>query len=194
MDENKISTDNVEREKTSKSNALGELFDWLEIFVISIATVFIIFTFVMRIAIVNGPSMKETLHGKDALVVSNLFYKPEQGDVIVFQSPYAFEEPLVKRVIATEGQTVKINFSTWEVEVDGKVLDEPYVRRVTGNMLGWSYGDSYTVPEGHVFVMGDNRNESMDSRDSRIGPVDTRMIIGQVKFRFFPLNVFGTIK
>ena len=172
----------------------NELFDWLEMAVLAMSVVFMIFTFFARVSIVSGPSMEDTLHNGDVLVVSDLLYTPSQGDIIVVQTPtLGYEEPIVKRVIATDGQTVRIDTDTWEVTVDGKVLDEPYVKRVSGNMRGWVYGDSYLVPDGCVFVMGDNRNNSKDSRSYDIGAVDERFIIGKVILRFFPLNKLGSV-
>ena len=189
------SVDTEKQPKNNKFDMLSELFDWLEVFVLSISFVFILFTFIFRVAVVDGPSMMNTLHHGESLVITNLFYEPEQGDVIVFQSPsIGFEEPLVKRIIATEGQTVEIDFQNWAVYVDGEELDEPYVRRIMGvPMNGWSYGESYTVPEGCVFVMGDNRNDSKDSRAPIIGAVDERYILGKVVFRFYPLSELGFI-
>ena len=171
------------------------LLDWIEIFVFSLAFVLLLFTFVIRLAVVNGPSMENTLHQGETLVISNLFYQPKQNDIVVFQSPTStFDEPIVKRVIATENQVVDIDFTTWTVTVDGKTLDEDYVRREIGSMAGSNLKYPYTVPEGMIFVMGDNRNHSTDSRSFEIGPVDTRFILGQVKCRLFPISKFGTVK
>ena len=137
--------------------------------------------------------MRETLQDKDALIVSNFAYKPKTGDIIVCQSEnYGFETPLVKRVIATSGQTIRINQESWTVFVDGIALEEDYVRFIDGvRMNGWAYGEQYTVPDGYVFVMGDNRNNSTDSRSTRIGPIDERLIVGRVIFRYLP---FGTAR
>ena len=170
------------------------ILDWTEIFVFSLTFVLLLFTFVLRLAIVSGPSMENTLHQGETLVVSNLFYTPKQGDIIVFQSPTSsFEEPIVKRVIATENQLVNIDFETWTVTVDGKQLDETYVNREIGSMLGSDLSYPYTVPEGMIFVMGDNRNHSTDSRSFEIGSVDMRFILGEVKCRLFPIAKFGTV-
>lgn len=189
-------TDEKEEQSSPSKPFLSELYDWLEIFAVSVAAVFVIFAFVARIAVVDGPSMQNTLHNGDKLLVWELFYTPKQGDVVVCQSErYGLDKPLVKRVIATEGQTVTIDRETWTVYVDGIPLKEDYVLRVnTQSMIGWDYEDSYTVPEGNVFVMGDNRNDSLDSRSYRIGPIDERYIIGKVIFRFYPLSDFGVVK
>lgn len=161
-----------------------ELYEWLEVVVIAITVVLLVFTFVGRVATVVGGSMLPTLTGGERLVVRELGYRPAQGDIIVCQSePYGLEEPLVKRIIALAGQTVTIDFQTWTVRVDGEELEEDYILYQEGLwMNGWDYGESYTVPEGHVFVMGDNRNNSTDSRRASVGPIDERLILGKAIF------------
>lgn len=181
--------------KAGKQSLLAEIYDWLEVFAVSVAAVFFLFAFVARVAVVDGDSMNQTLKHGDKLIVQELFYTPKQGDIIVCQSEFfGFQEPLVKRIIATEGQTITLDSESWTVCVNGEPLEEDYVNYIAGMpMVGWSYGESYTVPEGMVFVMGDNRNGSWDSRDSRIGPIDERLIVGKVVFRFLPFDSFGIL-
>lgn len=168
-------------EAAARQTLAQELYDWLEILVISIAAVVIIFTLFFRIATVDGGSMLPTLTNGERLVVSELFYQPKQGDIVVCQSAkYGMEIPLVKRVIALGGQTIRIDFENWKVYVDGEELSEEYINYIPGVFMnGWDYGESYTVPEGYVFVMGDNRNNSQDSRREIVGPIDERLILGK---------------
>jgi signal peptidase I len=172
-------------------------FEWIELFVFSFSLVLIIMTFAVRHSPVIGSSMAHTLEENDILLVSGVMYKPEQNDVIVFQSPtVGYDEPLVKRIIAVGGQEINIDFSTWTVLVDGKKLDETYVNYEEGfNMLSADIKFPLIIPDGYVFVMGDNRNHSLDSRDSIVGPglVDERYIIGRVIFRVYPFNKIGPV-
>jgi signal peptidase I len=151
----------------------------------------LLFVFVVRMVDVVGTSMVPTLQDNDKMIVSNILYTPKQGDIIVFKKTEFKDEALVKRVIATAGQTVDIDFNRGIVYVDGTALDEPYIAELTTNQI--DFVGPQTVPEGCVFVMGDNRNKSTDSRDSRIGMVDTRLVIGKVYLTVFPFSNFGSV-
>jgi len=163
-----------------------EIYDWLQCVVSAIICGIFIFVFIGRAIGVEGDSMRDTLYWHDRVIMSNLFYTPRNGDIIIFRSPSESfgTSPLVKRVIATQGQTVDINFETGDVIVDGVILVEPYINEPTFNRI--DFRGPVTVPDGHVFVLGDNRNRTSDSRDSRIGMVDVRYILGKVHFVAIP--------
>ena len=182
-----------------KKRISAELFDWIEIFSSALVTVILLFTFIVRLVTVQGASMEQTLHEKDSLIISHLFYGPKAGDIVVIQVPNPqYDTPLIKRVIATEGQTVDFDFENWQVIVDGKAVDEPYVNFEYPNKMKSDdiVFDSLpiTVEKGKIFVMGDNRNHSSDSRSSSIGQVDVRNVVGRVLVRVFPFNKFGIVK
>lgn len=167
-----------------------EIYDWIECVIAALVFCVLLFVFGVRIVDVDGPSMNPTLSDKDKMVVSDLFYTPKQGDIIIFQKDSYKKDALVKRVIATEGQLVEIDFDRGIVKVDGETLDEPYILEPTWRQLDFSGVER--VPEGCIFVMGDNRNNSSDSRVEAIGMIDTRMVIGKVHFVLFPFNHFGS--
>lgn len=146
----------------------------------------------LRIIVVDGPSMENTLlNGDYMLLVGNMFYKnPSYGDIVVVsKQAYSNGKPIVKRVIATEGQSVDIDFNEGVVYVDGVALDEPYTKTLTTLKEGTTF--PLVVEEGKVFVMGDNRNNSKDSRSTQIGLVDKREVLGKVAFILFPGTGMG---
>lgn len=164
-----------------------EVYDWIQCFVTALVCGILIFIFVGRTIGIEGSSMVDTLRNKDRVVMHNLFYTPEKGDIIVFQSKTEerfHDVPLVKRVIATAGDTVDIDFTTGDVFINGRVIYEPYIHTLTTASEGFE--GPVTVPRGYVFVMGDNRNSSIDSRNSDVGLVDTRYILGRVIFLLIP--------
>ena len=168
-----------------------EVYDWAQCIVSALVVCILIFTFAVRLIGVQGISMQNTLHNGDRLLISNLFYTPKQGDIVVLQTDSFSEEAIIKRIIATEGQVVDIDFEAGVVYVDGEALSEPYTAEPTHTQLDFS--GPVEVPEGCVFVMGDNRNRSNDSRDARIGMIDTREILGRVLVRILPLSQIGTV-
>lgn len=165
-------------------DAKMELYDWIQCIVFALVCGILIFLFVGRVVSVDGSSMYSTLHHTDRLIVSNLFYEPEQGDIVVFRADGYGDQLLVKRVIATEGQTVDIDFDKGVVYVDGEALNESYIYEPTYAMEDFS--GEVTVPEDCIFVMGDNRNASTDSRSDRVGMVEERCIIGKVYMILIP--------
>jgi signal peptidase I len=169
-----------------KNKTRMELYDWLQCIVSAIICGIFIFVFIGRTIGVDGKSMMYTLHNNDRVIMSNLFYTPKKGDIVVFQAASdAFGgTPLVKRVIAVAGQTIDIDFQNGDVFVDGVVQDEPYIAERTNIRINFT--GPVTVPEGYIFVMGDNRNHSSDSRDLRVGLVDTRYVLGRVLMVIIP--------
>ena len=192
--------------KDHKFNFSKEIVDYLEIFIFALGFVVLLFSFCFRLCSVSGDSMTNTLYDGESVIVTDLFYKPTRGDIIVFHDTNELKKPLVKRVIATEGETVKITYFEGGMDVfitdkSGKSYkySEPYVN-YTGNggkpypaygSVGETY--EYTVPENKIFVMGDNRNESKDSRDSSVGYIDERTVLGKVIFQVTPFEKFGLI-
>lgn len=166
--------------------------DWYESIVFAILLVAVIFTFAVRIVRVDGHSMDNTLADGERLLISSTPYTPERGQVVVVDRYAAYGKPLVKRVIAVGGDTVDINFGTGVVSVNGTPLEEPYTAEPT--YLQESVTFPLTVPDGCLFLMGDNRNHSMDSRAEEIGCIDQRDILGRALARLMPLNKFGVIE
>ncbi len=185
----------TEKSEVKANNSMVKnIFEWIELFAISVAVVMVLLVCIGRHSPVIGSSMNETLQEDDLLIVSDLFYEPQQGDIIVFASKETtYEKPYVKRIIATEGQTVEYDPSTNAVTVDGKLLNEPYAtyKGIQRTFYSNTITYPYVVPKGHVFVMGDNRWNSNDSRT--IGAVDERTIIGRVICRLFPFDQIGTV-
>jgi len=169
-----------------------DLYEWVQALVWSVLFIVLLFTAAIRLVGVDGHSMVPTLQNGDRLLIVNSTVSKDYrtGSIVVLRKGSALSDPIVKRVIAVAGQTVDIDFSTGSVYVDGKLLEENYIRELTFTAEGEQF--PLTVPAGCVFVMGDNRNNSMDSRDARIGPVDTRYIIGRAVFLVFPGADFQT--
>lgn len=151
---------------------------------IGILVLFVLFAFFVRAAKVDGDSMQPTLSNNDWLVVDSLFYTPSKGDMVIISRDGSDETPLVKRIIATAGDEVDIDFDTHTVKVNGLVLDETYIAEPISRHGDYSF--PVTVPEGCVFVLGDNRNNSLDSRFKEIGFVNTDYLLGKVIYRIFP--------
>jgi len=186
--------------KENTAGFSGWAYDWAEALVTALVVIVLLFSFVMRVSTVDGDSMLPTLHDGEFLLVSDLFYSPEPGDIIVAKTEN-FDYPIVKRVIATGGQTVKINFNTWQVFVDGELLQEAYISYdpyLSMNCEDLTPDENgvfeLTVEENCIFVMGDNRNDSLDSRSNAVGQIDERYIMGRVIYRLLPLSRFGKVE
>ncbi len=201
IDETEPSPEVPETHQSRPRAAIAVVYDYVETFCYALALMMILFLFVFRYVSVDGDSMRDTLHNRDKLIISNLFYTPKTGDIVVI-SPESHgddEEPIIKRVIATGGQEVYIDYVNWEVYVDGVKLDEPYIdsmrremQRIYGDDVTMSYTnvdkytETFTVADGHVFVMGDNRNNSKDSRSREYGEMGENRILGRVIVRLTP--------
>lgn len=170
----------------------SEVYDWLESLVSALLICVLLLAFLFRTVIVIGPSMQPTFYNGNRVIISDMFYHPKQGDIVVLRKLAFEEEPIIKRVIAVAGQKINIDFDKGIVYVDGQALDEPYIAEPTHNPL--DFKSEITVPENCVFVMGDNRNDSTDSRRDVIGCVDDRYILGKVLLQITPFNKFGLIK
>lgn len=166
------------------------LYDTVSIIAGAVVAVALVFIFMFRTVGVNGTSMVPTLNNADRIVLTAFYGEPEQGDIIVSCQPCDDPVPdvLVKRVIATAGQKVDIDFNKGVVYVDGVALDETYINEPTHDRE--SFTSAVTVPEGYVFVMGDNRNNSTDSRDSRVGFIREEYLLGKALFRVAPFGQF----
>lgn len=173
----------------NKKNPVQLIVELISIIATSIFAIMLIFTFAFRIVGVSGPSMMNTLVDGDWLMVSAFITEPERGDIVIITQPNSFNEPIVKRVIAVGGDTIDIDFETATVSVNGEELNEPYLATPTTTDEGaWQY--PLTLKEGQVFVMGDNREHSSDSRSPDIGLIDENYILGQVLLRFSPISEF----
>ena len=190
------------KKNNEKSTFKADFFDWLEILVTAIVLLVVLFTFIFKVVTIDGPSMENTLHNGERIVISNIGADAKNGDIVVISrnqnnivSDTDAAAPIIKRVIATEGQIVDIDFETGVVYVDGVALEESYVKTPTNVKFDINFPVS--VPEDCVFVLGDNRNNSTDSRSSLIGDhgmIDKRYILGKVVLRVLPFDKFGRVE
>lgn len=181
-----------EQPKTTMSRTMAEIYEWLEAIAFALAIVVLLFTFVFRIVSVNGDSMNPTLHDEDRVLVSTLFYEPKVRDVVIVVKPFEGQlegHSIVKRIVALENDEVNI--------IDGVL----YVNGVAEEKLyedmlrtGDAFEYPVIVPEGCVFVLGDNRNDSTDSRSSDVGMVEEEYILGKVSFRLYPFDSIEKIE
>lgn len=201
----KVEESSVEVDETKaalkKTNWVKELRDWVISILIAVIVAFVVREYVFTLVKVQGQSMEPSLHNNDRLYVNRFFYTPHKGDVVIFTPATDPERPYVKRVIATEGDTVYIDFRTGKVYVNDQLLEEEYIYEETreiGNYIAdliqkgqYSKNDPIIIQPGYIFVLGDNRNNSKDSR--HLGPVPIDEVMGGAVFRFWPVNNIGTV-
>lgn len=175
----------------NRSVVTATVYDWIGSLFTALVLVLLIMTFGFRIIDVDGRSMEPTLIDTDKVAITNLFYTPHQGDIVIISHAEEYQKPLVKRVIATAGQQLKLDYENNAVYVDGKKLDEPYIQGTTipGDIPEQELDT--VVPEGKVFVMGDNRSISLDSRYRQIGYIDEDSIIGKAQLDVIPHKYEG---
>ncbi len=168
------------------------LFELFSSIVIILTCSIIVMTFFFRTVTVSGKSMTDTLQSGDKLIISTFNYTPQNGDIVVITHGAMYDHPIIKRVIATEGQEITIDYDIGDVIVDNVILDEDYIKGITNKPMN-AIGLPVVVPEGYIFVMGDNREGSSDSRSVRIGLVPVRNVVGKAVFRTYPFENFGAV-
>lgn len=170
----------------NRSDVVSTILDWIGCLFAALVWVLILMTFLFRVIDVDGTSMEPTLVNTDKVVITDLFYTPHDQDIIVISHAEEYNKPLVKRVIATEGQTLKIDFDKGEIYVDGVLLEEGYTmgETIRGNIPDSELPE--VIPKGKVFVLGDHRDVSLDSRYTEIGLIDVDSIIGKAQFVIIP--------
>jgi len=207
FEKNDIATEEIsveteeKEEKEEKFNWKKEVMDWVWSIVVALVVAFLLRNYVLTLAKVDGQSMEPTLQHADRLYVNKVAYKPQKGDVIIFEPASDPGRPYIKRVIATAGDTVYIDFESGEVYVNDELIDEPYINEPTHlagsyiNFLKMSGNYSKEKPikiaDGYFWAMGDNRNHSKDSRE--LGQIPVGELIGHATFRFWPFNNMGTV-
>lgn len=196
------SAENKQESAEKKTNAYAEGIDWIGSLVYAILAMIVLNIFVFRSITVDGDSMNNTLKNQDRVIATNLCYKPQHGDIVVVQADAilnqngTFGEPIIKRVIGVEGDVIRFDFDNGIVYRNGEALSEDYIKELTyyNRWLDAVSGVDYVVPEGCVYVMGDNRNNSKDSREhDEVGMVDVDLIMGKAFFRLFPFDKMGLL-
>lgn len=180
---------------------IAGFYDWIRCVLLAVSVVVFCLTFVFRLVEVDGKSMMDTLENADKVVVTDMFYKPHNNDIIVIAHATNYSHPIIKRVIAIGGQTVKLDYDNEKIFVDGAELTEDYIKGTTfsnnGNKdskyLESDESGNFVIPEGKLFVLGDNRAVSLDSRSPEIGLIDVKDVIGKAQFVVFPFNRFGNV-
>ncbi|MCL2212991.1 MAG: signal peptidase I [Oscillospiraceae bacterium] len=188
--------------KKKRNSLINLSFEFLEMLAIAVVFVMIFLTVFARHSPVEGKSMQPTLYESDVLVISGFFYTPRRGDVVVIHVPADFQTPYVKRVIAIGGDVLEIDFNEWTIHVNGNLVEEDYINpfpqqvghpMTSGDLPMINGVFRGLVPNGHIFVLGDNRNHSLDSRNSSVGFIDNRYVVGRALFRMWPPSRWGGV-
>lgn len=180
-------------------NVKDEILEWVESFVFAIFVVILVFTFFFRIVLVDGDSMNNTLMDKDRLIVTHINYTAQKGDIVVLNS-HGLNKTIIKRVVGTAGDKVVVDYNDNKVTVNGEEISNEHNKEPmfdTGN-FNHEYETSqnvyeYTVPDDCIFVMGDNRNNSADGRDPRVGFIKNEDVLGKAVFRLYPFESIGKV-
>jgi signal peptidase I len=192
MKENKNGYIYIEKHKKTEKEVLRDVawtsvFRWVNVLILSFAVLSILFSVFIRIISISGTSMQPTLDDGDVVIYYNLEYSPEIGDIVIIKTGKDDSSIIVKRIIALAGQSVTVDYDKKTVFVDGKVVSEPYVTEMFKSEKN-EIDYPYTVPEGHVFVLGDNRTDSVDSRNKNIQAIPECDIMGRVMFKVYPFS------
>lgn len=198
MNDETVTLQNPQNPKPAeeKGSFKQDIYLWVQALAVALVCLILTFSLAGRVIRVVGSSMVPTLHEGDLMLLQSIGYTPKQGDVVVLRKSSFMSDPIVKRVIAVGGQHVSIDYDAGTVTVDGELLDEPYILEMMQDPNfhhPGTYQNEIDVPEGSVFVMGDNRNNSSDSRDVTLGTVDERYILGRVLCVLLPFDHFGTL-